>query len=401
MRLKKKIAVALCAAMLITLLAGCGEPGGWYMDSNGGQTTGEPTPADTSSSPSLSPSPTTSALTGNSDFYMLEDIDFDAAFNAFPPDTVMIKADDYTITWEELFFHLRGALNYIYSMFGALPNLSGTFSDGATYADNIMAYAIDNALLYRGLEHGAKINGIELDENDLVLINIDFDNIVAIYGGEDSLLQILWESDGIKRLELFHYLYTIGYLSNAAFNRIYGEGGSFMTDVEVAELTVDDGFLMAKHILRLKTEEDSETPLSASEDILNMLNAYNGDDFSGYFDELMHEHSEDGGLERFPDGYLFQNGDMMQEFYDACIALDIGGHSGIVETTYGYHIIHRISINYDSVPSSYAINNDMRSLREIIAMSLFDEELYDWIDLLTVEYTAAFDAIDIPLLFGI
>jgi parvulin-like peptidyl-prolyl isomerase len=58
----------------------------------------------------------------------------------------------------------------------------------------------------------------------------------------------------------------------------------------------------------------------------------------------MTANTEDPGVASYPDGYLFQSGEMVAEFEDATAALEIGQVSGIVETTYGYHIIYRIPI---------------------------------------------------------
>jgi len=396
MKFNKIMRTALCVAILAALLAGCssGEHEQWYLD--GEQSTSTPPPSGTSQAPSpVSPFPT-----GNSGMTMLEDIDFETAYATYPHDTVMIRVGEYVITWEELFFNLRGALNYINSMLGMLPSLSDTLMDGSTYAETMMLYAVDNALLYKGLEHGASLQGIELNDEDYEQIKIELEEIITIYSGKDTLLQVLWETDGIKRFEFFEYLYKTGYMSNVMFERTYGVDGVLMTDEELAELTASDGLLMAKHILRMKTEEGDETPLNESIDILNLLNAYSGDDFGAYFDELMIAHSEDSGLIYFPDGYLFQANDMMPEFSNACISLDIGSFSEIVETTYGYHIIYRLPLNYDAIPSSNASSGDMRSLRSIIAMNLFDTLINSWIDMLTPEYTAEFDSIDVASVFS-
>lgn len=385
---------ALCVALVITLLSGCkSNSNGWYADDGPS--------GDTSPTESLNP-PTGSPSTDDSDtgFFLLSDIDLEAAFAAFPPDTVMIVAGDYTVTWEEVFFHIYGAMNYIFSSYGLVPNLSGQTSDGTTYADTILEYAAENALLYRGLEHGANLNGITLDGEDLDKYNSDFANLVELYGGEDGFLELLWESDGIRSLDLFQYIFRIGYLSNITFEKNYGVDGSLLSDEDVAELTANDGYLMAKHILRMKTEDGDDAPLRECEAVLNQLKAYDGGDFGAFFDELMFEHSEDTGLEVFPDGYLFQYGDMVQEFYDTCMALEIGAYSGIVETEYGYHIIYRIPLNYDVVPSAYAMTDDYRTLRDLIAMNLFDKAIYDWIDLLEVEYTEAYNSIDVAAIFS-
>lgn len=56
----------------------------------------------------------------------------------------------------------------------------------------------------------------------------------------------------------------------------------------------------------------------------------------------MNANSEDTGLAANPDGYAFTTGEMVQEFEDATRALEPGQISGLVESSYGYHIILRL-----------------------------------------------------------
>ena len=55
----------------------------------------------------------------------------------------------------------------------------------------------------------------------------------------------------------------------------------------------------------------------------------------------MNKYSEDSGLATNPDGYTTTLGKMVPEFEGAALALEFGGISDIVESSYGYHIILR------------------------------------------------------------
>ena len=61
----------------------------------------------------------------------------------------------------------------------------------------------------------------------------------------------------------------------------------------------------------------------------------------------MNEYSEDTGLESYPDGYTYQEGEMVDEFYAGTKALEIGEYSRLVESNYGFHIIMRIEPDHD------------------------------------------------------
>ena len=62
---------------------------------------------------------------------------------------------------------------------------------------------------------------------------------------------------------------------------------------------------------------------------------------SSLFAQFADEYSEDTGREANPTGYIFTPGTMVAEFENAVKALKPGELSGLVESTYGYHIILR------------------------------------------------------------
>ena len=418
--MKRKIAILLCLAMLIALLSGCR-----YLD--------EPIAApegDTSTTASDSPETDDSLQTQDQQPIPSEDItadnlistviDYDTAFNTYAADTVMVRAGDYEITWEELFFFIHGSIENLISTIGTIDSWSEIQYGELSFEEMIMADAIEIAAFYNCLEYGVDAAGITLNEDQSKTMTEQYTSAVNNNGGEEAFLKILWEEDGIHSKELYDYLVAISTLANHYFSETYGQYGEKLSDEDIAEYTAFEGYLMAKHILCLKPDhrdhdttvesavcdeciEGSSNALANCEELLAMIDdsQAEGEEFEEYFDELMTAHSEDTGLASFPNGYLFQNGDMVNEFYIACNELEIGGYSEIVETTYGYHIIHRIPVNYDVTPISASNYGDYRSLREITAYSMFDSALLGWKDLLTLDYTEAYDSMDFSSIFSL
>ncbi|MBQ2296988.1 MAG: peptidylprolyl isomerase, partial [Ruminiclostridium sp.] len=114
----------------------------------------------------------------------------------------------------------------------------------------------------------------------------------------------------------------------------------------------ENDLLCAKHILLMTQdmttgealpEADAAAKKAQAEDILAQLQAVEDPaELEKKFDELMNEYSEDSGLSAYPNGYVFTAGEMVPEFEEGTRALDFGAVSGIVESSYGYHIILRL-----------------------------------------------------------
>ena len=381
MKLKKMLAFILCAAMLVVPLCAC----------NGDKDDTSPDEPSVSSAPS-DDSPDSFIGTG---------IDYDAAFELFAPDTVMIVAGDFEVSWAMFFFLLRSNYNALISSIGDIPDLSLPMPDGSTYAEALLTFSVDNALQYIAFEHGAMVLGVTLSEEEQEFIVESFENMMEMMGTEELLLKLLKSQYGIYDLELFKHLIYIDYLPLVIFFDLFGQNAEFLSDEKVAEFTAGHGYLMAKHILRVKTEDGDDTSRIEIEDILRQLGDYSGDDFESFFDELMFEHSEDpGALAMFPDGYLFQAGDMEDLFFEATLALEIGALSDIVETDFGYHIILRLPLNFDIVPIRSLVMGDENTLRLVTAMSMFDAFLSEWRESISPVLTPEFESIDLAALFS-
>lgn len=118
---------------------------------------------------------------------------------------------------------------------------------------------------------------------------------------------------------------------------------------EMDDETSFEGYASAKHILIMPDAEATDAALALdealaqAEDILQQIRS--SDDPEATFDTLMHEYSEDTGLENYPDGYTFGAGEIVDEFYDTAISLEVGEISEPVESTYGFHIVLRLPLD--------------------------------------------------------
>lgn len=381
-------ALLLCMLMAATALTGCVKtPKSPFVSSD---------PVNTESATEIIPQPVT--------------LNFESAHAAFDLDTVMMTVNGKDLTWSELFYYIYSLINFMQQQGVSISSWSAEYSGGMSYMDyvlsNIMNYILDGA----AVEYGAVQTDASISQEDLNAIQSVWDAEVDSAGGEEALIAQIEAEYGTK--EIFMKNLETTYLKNACFITMYGENGSKLTDAEVADNTAEDGYLMAKHIL-FKTfitdDSGGGAPMSdtekaavreKAEGILAQLNSYAGDDFDAFFDELMVAYSEDtGGLAGFPQGYLFQDGDMVTAFYEEAAALEIGRISDIVETEIGYHVIYRIPINYDTTPMAY-YNYGAYSLRYVTAASMFNAVVESWKNSLNVVCSDAYKSLDFDRIFA-
>jgi hypothetical protein len=395
---KRVAAVALCAAITALTLAGC-DGGGAEAE-----TSGTPS-ASVSPSPSPSPSPTPPAADESTDAVAPEEgggePDFGAARATLPADTVMMTVNGEQILWDEFFFSIYANISNVISYFGDLPAWDEQIMEGVTLRSYVDDAVFNEMVSGRAVKIGARVLGLSLTDEDAAQIDAQFANMEEQLGGAEGLREYL---NGMYcSEELYRMIVETSYMQKLCFDEMYGEGGEKVSDSDIQRYAEDSGYLMAKHILKLTEDAATREPLTddeiakareETEGILAQLNGYVGEDFEGFFDDLMFENSEDPGLAGSPDGYLFGAGEMVPEFENATRQLTVGSHSGIVETDYGFHIIYRVPIDYDAVLGSGY------TLRYTAARDIFDRTaMTTWIGELDIELSDAYDALDIASIF--
>ena len=203
--------------------------------------------------------------------------------------------------------------------------------------------------------------------------------------------------------ENYEMMKTAFGLTDETMEYLYLSNSYYENVLDVVVPTATDEMLnnyayQAKHIL-LKTIDDSQQPLSdeeiakkkkQAEDFLAQLQA--ADDLEAKFDELMNEYSEDGrnedGALAAPDGYTAVLGDMVPEFEEGALALKPGEISGLVETSYGYHIILRGEVE------------DIQSYADECREYHLDDELEAMLDETEIVRSAALDELDVADFFN-
>ena len=357
---------------------------------------------DSTDNPDLQAASGTSATNGNSeqDLSQFHHIDFVKAFEAYPPDTVMLTVGKVSVTWEQFFMTLYSSvMSILYSVDG-VPDWDEVSPDGITYKQMALESALERKMYFIATYHGADNLGLALSRDDLADLQHEFDSYAEENGGEDAFMHILWQIEGIRSREMFDYMFGANILMIKIFNATFGENAELLSNEAVAAYTEEDRYLMAKHILIGKEEGASgDMQRDLIEGLLEVLRAYEGNDFELFFTQLMHEYSEDPELELFPDGYLFKYDEFNQGFASVTADLVPGEISGILETDYSYHIILRLPVDFDAIPIQYIDSGEYYSLRYATAVALFDELFEEWIASLTPVFTAEYHSLDFSILF--
>jgi|LSQX01.2.fsa_nt_gb foldase protein PrsA len=260
-----------------------------------------------------------------------------------------------------------------------ISNLWETEIEGKNAVDVLKEKAVDMVVLNTVQLQKAQELGLELDESELAQLDEEKKYYINMWGGEENYESVLTQM-GLNDKTFAEVLQNMR-LSEKLRSHIMLSDGYTISDEEKKEFydKNKDMFyqpqVTAKHILigimgengEELSDKEIEEKKKLAETILTKIEK--GEDF----DKLMNEYSDDPGLETQPDGYTFSKGQMVPEFEEAAFSLENDKVSGIVETTYGYHIIKKIgSTEY----APYDMVSDW--IESNITYSKYNDLLQEW-----------------------
>lgn len=326
--MKRFLACALGALLLVTCLAACGEA---------------PVP-NPSPSPSAGPSEDADVV-----------YDWDSAYAKYPADTVVLSVNGEDVTWDEYFY-------WLYSEY--VQNVGGMAMDvminGVMTVSDYLKQDVENfCVQYHVLDQQAAADGVTLTEDDQAVLDEQLQSDIESLVGEDGTEQELYDylADIYVTPEVYEYINRMMVLYPRMFMELYGQNGEKLSDDEVMAFADEYGFMTAKHILFRNTdddgnklsEEEMSSKLSQANELVAELRAVPASEREALFDQMMNQYSEDPGLANYPDGYCFEPGVVVQEFSDGVAALEVGEVSDVVESSSGYHILLREPVTPDDL----------------------------------------------------
>ena len=100
--------------------------------------------------------------------------------------------------------------------------------------------------------------------------------------------------------------------------------------------------IRASHILIMHTDSERSNATRSKEEARQKVDDAKAElDGGADFAEVAKAQSDCSSASRGGDLGLFGKGAMVPEFEDAAFGLEVGGDSDVIETSFGYHIIHR------------------------------------------------------------
>ena len=421
--MKKLIALLACAAMLLSLLAGCGSGTEveYYDSQADGAAEDAQAPLDAEAEQTAAPEAPVAADPdgGETEAYIMLG---GTGYETYDPETVVGVVAGTDVTWEEYFYWLNFYANYYTQMAAARgTTLTSWDAVGELSSQNSNAAALTELTLYtirqyHAVAEAAAKEGVELSEEDQARLeenierssDADGDGVVTDEertAFEDTLAAQYVDTDFAK------YLDGVGLLSTHLFEKNFGENGEKCSDDIAAQYVEDKGILSAKHILLVTVDRSTRESLDdetiaqkreTAETLQKELAAVQDDKQAliALFDEYMAEYSEDTGYAANPNGYVFEPGQMVTEFEEGVKALDPNyGLSDVVESSYGYHIIMRQPVTADTVIGLNSSGEDI-TVRYAAAQEQFTAMLSAWTDSAQAQWNEGFDAPDMQAIFG-
>lgn len=389
---KRAGAAALALTLMLGCLSGCGSK--------------EETPA---AAPSGTP------LTAP-----IESVDLAAVTDPFlttagvSADTVVATAGDVEITAGQLLYWMAYSADNLlnsFSMYGMTELPWDTdIGDGMTLSKSVKDNSLTTAALYAMLPGKAAEAGVQLPEDFAKTMEESKPAMAEELGGEEMLNYYLWQYP--LNWETYYSLCESEEYNNAIAEKHYGEGTEgYPTDDEIMTYLKDDqGCYFFKHILFLITEQtDAEGKVTGdnsaeqkkkAEEVLAQLRA--SDDPLTLFDQLMSEHTEDGGLAMFPNGYLGSTKDtsvtgskMVGVVEEACMSMEDYEISDVLENATdggyrGYHIVLKLPLEENVVPAEH---------RQTLIAQGMDEIQQLWLADTPVTPNETFEALDAGVFF--
>lgn len=284
-------------------------------------------------------------------------------------DGVSYTGQDYAAAY----LYNKGNLETMLAQYGVTADdMMKNDADKVSYHDQITEMAVEQLEYLAVCRNKLTEAGLTLDE---AALDEELASQEAQVGGADALDAYL-DKAGITR-EQYRAFASLNVMVDQ-LRKDYLE-----KNADTVRAYFDENYLRSKHVL-IKTVDDNNAALENQDELEAKAREVADKAKAGSdFDALIAEYNEDPGMESNPDGYVFAEGTMVDEFYEGTKALAVNGISDPVKSSYGWHIIQRLPLR----DADYTAN------QAGVVSLLFAKEADAWVKAAKVEKSDSFDAI--------
>lgn len=335
-------------------------------------------------------------------------------------DTVM-TVNGTEVSYDEYMFWFGQAVSELTQLYqsysGTTVDWSGKFlfDTEMTNVEWCVKRASQSVIRLHAMESKAGELGVKLTDEEKADINDEISQIEENYvTGSDTNtdLKAVFASYNYTQ-ESYITQRSLNQLYNDLFTELYGEQGEKLSEEKALAYAEENDYITSAHILlrttkdvtdsdgkttseELSQAEKDEKKAKATEIAAELQAITDNEKRWERFKELMDEYSEDPGKESFPNGYCFTTGSMVDEYDSTSRELEEYEVSGVVESSFGYHVIMRLPTKGTDLVSTYNSNYQQITvpLTYLAAPSDYDAQISDWADDAKVKYTSLYEKLD-------
>ncbi len=317
--------------------------------------------------------------------YGIPNIKYKAVRSSEP---IMLTVNGDNVHADEFRAYLKYNKMYMENMLGYYGYDDSIWSDpqmGASFIAQLFDMADQQAAYMRAIIGEFDALHLKLTRDDKEKAEADKQLQIEQMGGQEMFNDWLASFDYTPQI-YDNTVATTAYLG-AIEQAYYGDKGTKANEQQIMD-AFNESYLCAKHILvqtvdglgeELTGDALAEAESKAKE-ALEKVKA--GEDF----DKLVEQYNEDPGMEMYPEGYVFTDGDMVEEFYEAAKALEPGATSTeLVKSSFGWHIIKREPLTKEQLTPAIE-----QQLIQQLTGKTFDEEITALVESVKIEHTGEY-----------
>lgn len=338
--------------------------------------------------------------------------DYTACYNAYDPDTVMLTVDGIDVTWGELFYWYVYDVSNMEQYYGAVTDwkAKSAADSSKTNEEYVMETALDTIKHYCAVESKAKEQGVTLTDADKATLESNWKQNVQNYGSGDEATFVAYLKKAYLTKDMYDHINEVNLLYNRMLETMYGANGEKLSQDQILSEAGKLGYVRAKNLLISTNDEsgnaltgDALTQKKALADKLEaeLKGITDKTALEKRFDELCKQYGGDTGTQYYPDGYTFipGKGTMDTNFEGAVTGAQENQVSGVVQTSYGYHIALRLPLSTEATVE-IGSDNTARKLGYYVAQNLFNTEAEKWANAATVDYTKTYKKLNLAKIFA-